>query len=241
MVRDIVAPRRKCKWIPANARSELPTVSATHAYIDADVRIVVGDTVFLVHTVFLKHRSEYFETCFRGPWDENTMLSTTGDKGLRQVKLDDLDAEHFSRLLDWIYKTETFFAPTLKPVEAFQLGWVADRFQVGSLLAFLDELSPPPLTWDNIEEWLGIATGGGPHRFKKLLECCTSFLLKANADSCIRAVYLAETHDLPQRLSPHDIANLWHVDLLASRYFTRLSLSLQRDLLFAHVKKHRGW
>ncbi|KAI8586752.1 hypothetical protein BDZ88DRAFT_454738 [Geranomyces variabilis] len=239
MVRDIVAPRRKWKRIPANARAgPMPTVSATHAYIDADVRIVVGDTVFLVHTVFLKHRSEYFETCFRGPWDENSTLSTTGDKGLRQVNLDDLDPEHFSRLLDWIYKTETFFAPALEPAEAFQLGWVADRFQVGSLLAFLDQLSPPPLTWDNIEEWLGVATGG-PRRFERLIECCSSFLQKANTDSCIRALYLAETHDLQQRLSPHDIVNRWNVNLLASQCFDRLSLSLQRDLLVAFMK-NRG-
>ncbi|KAJ3158017.1 Kelch-like protein 22 [Geranomyces variabilis] len=167
------------KRIPVAAAKSKPmlTVSETHAYEDADVRIVVGDTAFLVHTLFLKRNSEYFEACFRGPWDETT-VNAEGDSSLRQV-------------LDWIYRTDLF----LDPEQTFALVNIADRFQVGNLLAFLNHLAPPPLTWENIEKWLNIATEG-TRRFEQCIKSCTDLLQNAQASLWIRALYLAEKHNL---------------------------------------------
>ncbi|KAJ3155962.1 hypothetical protein HDU89_005525 [Geranomyces variabilis] len=71
-----------------------PVVSAKHAYEDADVRIVVGDTVFLVHSICLALNSEFFKACFRGPWTENSLRPEipegSDNPHLRQVTLEDI-------------------------------------------------------------------------------------------------------------------------------------------------------
>ncbi|KAI8586751.1 BTB/POZ protein [Geranomyces variabilis] len=166
-----------------------PIVSKNHVYDDADVRIVVGNTAFLVHTLVLKLKSDYFEACFRGPWTENTVV--VDGRKLRQVTLNDVDPKEFSQLLDWMYRPELCF----DPVKAFPLVKIADRFQVVSLFNYLDQLKPPTLTWKNIEEWLETATTG-PRRFEKCVECCTNFLLKPKRGLYVRALYLAEKYNL---------------------------------------------
>ncbi|KAJ3165123.1 hypothetical protein HDU88_004842 [Geranomyces variabilis] len=224
------------KRIPAAAAKSRPmlTVSETHAYEDADVRIVVGDTAFLAHTLFLKRNSEYFEACFRGPWDENT-VNVEGNGGLRQVTLGDVDSNEFSRLLDWIYRTDLF----LDPEQAFALVNIADRLQVGILLEFLNHLAPPPLTWENIEKWLNIATEG-TRRFEQCIKSCTDFLQNAQTSNWIRALYLAEKHNLGSLHSAENVNKLRGLHLPVMPYFELLSVPLQRDLLLAYIKKV-GW
>ncbi|KAI8589696.1 BTB/POZ protein [Geranomyces variabilis] len=173
-----------------------PVVSATHAYEDADVRIVVGDTVFLVHSLCLVLNSEFFKACFRGPWTENSLRPEipegSDNPNLRQVTLEDISAEDFSGLLDWIYHTETL----LDPHRAFALAQIANRFQVTALLKYLDELKPPSLSWKNIEHWLTLGTKG-PYRFTACVNSAVAFLEQAKSSTWIRVLYLAEKYDLP--------------------------------------------
>ncbi|KAJ3136068.1 hypothetical protein HDU90_003471 [Geranomyces variabilis] len=195
-----------------------------------------GDTAFLVHTLFLKRNSEYFEACFRGPWDENTVnvqpTDKKGDSGLRQVTLGDVNSNEFSRLLDWIYRTDMF----LDPEQALALVNIADRLQVGNLLAFLNHLAPPALTWENIEKWLNIATEG-TRRFEQCIKSCTDFLQNAQASLWIRALYLAEKHNLGSLHGADNVNKLRGLHLPVMPYFELLSVPLQRDLLLAYMKK----
>ncbi|KAJ3165124.1 hypothetical protein HDU88_004843 [Geranomyces variabilis] len=209
-----------------------PIVSKNHVYDDADVRIVVGNTAFLVHTLVLKLKSEYFEACFRGPWTESTEV--IDGRTLRQVTINDVDSKEFSQLLDWMYRPELCF----DAIKAFPLVKIADRFQVVSLFKYLDQLRPPKLTWKNIEHWLETATTG-PRRFEKCVDCCTNFLLKPVPGLYVRALYLSEKYNLA-RFSPNpdDIAKYTVSPPHQDQDFGHLSVTLQRDLLLAHVQRN---
>ncbi|KAJ3166692.1 hypothetical protein HDU88_003175 [Geranomyces variabilis] len=204
----------------------MSVVSAKHAYKDADVRIVVGDTVFLVHKLLLSLTSDYFNAYFSGPWTETAVKE---DSKLREIDLFDVDPESFSMLLDWIYRTEPF----ADPCKVFKLLDMADRFQVIPLLAYLDQVCPPALSWKNVEEWLSIATNSR-YRFKGLIDGAVSFLQKANEPAWIRVWYLAEKYDLPA-LRDVLLVKDHHLNLRMDPFFDKLSLSLQRDLLLGFI------
>ncbi|KAJ3156440.1 hypothetical protein HDU89_004222 [Geranomyces variabilis] len=190
----------------------MPLLSENHAYEDADVRIVVNDTTFLVHTVMLMRNSEYFKACFSGPWGENTVDGEIA----RQVILKEVESAEFAQLLDWIYRRKHFIGIT----EAFALKDIAERFQVTTLL-----------DWKNIESWLQKATGG-TMRYEGCINSCVAFLAKAPPQAWIRVWYLAEKYDLPKLRDRENFrfcSNFPQQD----RYFQQLSVSFQRDLLAA--------
>ncbi|KAJ3149945.1 hypothetical protein HDU89_003401 [Geranomyces variabilis] len=203
----------------------MSVVSAKHAYKDADVRIVVGDTVFLVHTLFLSFTSDYFNACFSGPWTETAVKE---DSNLREISLSDVDPDRFSLLLDWIYRTEPF----ADPCKAFKLLELADRFQVTPLLVYLEQVCPPALSWKNIEEWLSLATFSR-YRFKGLVDGAVTFLQTASTPAWIRVWYLADKHDLPTLRDTQYVEQHSLMRLETDPFFRKLSAPLQRDLLAA--------
>ncbi|KAJ3150070.1 hypothetical protein HDU86_006794 [Geranomyces michiganensis] len=228
--RFATGPRRLLETFPSlvvDLLAAMPVVSEKHAYEDADVRIVIGDTLFLVHTLCLTLNSDYFKACFRGPWTENESVADaeTGQK-LRQITLEEVDAEEFSLLLDWIYRTKTFLDPT----EAFALARIADHFQVMPLLKYLNDLSPPSLNWKNIQHWLEIAATG-QQRFEQCINSAVDFLQESKPSVWIRVWYLAEKYDLPALRNAENFKNCSIVPD-KDPYFQMLSPSLQRDLLF---------
>ncbi|KAI8591683.1 BTB/POZ protein [Geranomyces variabilis] len=203
----------------------MSVVSAKHAYKDADVRIVVGDTVFLVHKLLLSLTSDYFNACFSGPWTETAVKE---DSNLREILLSDVDPDRFSLLLDWIYRTESF----ADPCKIFKLLDLADRFQVTPLLVYLEQVYPPALSWENIEEWLSLATFSR-YRFKGLVDGAVSFLQTASAHAWIRVWYLADKHDLPTLRDTQYLTQHSRMNLEMDPFFRKLSVPLQRDLFAA--------
>ncbi|KAJ3149118.1 hypothetical protein HDU86_007061 [Geranomyces michiganensis] len=206
----------------------MPVVYEKHAYKDADVRIVIGDNVFLVHAFCLALNSDYFKACFSGPWTENESVADaeTGQK-LRQITLEDVNVEQFSLLLDWFYRTDTFINPT----KAFDLAWVAHRSQVMPLLKHLNDLSPPRLNWKNIEHWLIVATAG-PQRFAQCIISAVDFLQERKPSTWIRVCYLAEKYNLPA-LRTFENFDKCSITPDKDPYFRKLSPTLQRNLLFS--------
>ncbi|KAJ3164843.1 hypothetical protein HDU88_005055 [Geranomyces variabilis] len=201
----------------------MPRISESHAYEDADVRILVNDTIFLVHTVMLMRNSDYFMACFSGPWGENTVDGEIG----RQVTLEEVEPAEFAQLLDWIYRRKYFIGAS----EAFALKDIAERFQVTTLLGYLNLLSVNNLSWKNIESWLEKATGG-TMRYEGCINSCVAFLAKAPAQAWIRVWYLAEKYDLPKLRDRENFRFCSHFPQ-QDPYFEQLSVSLQRDLLAA--------
>ncbi|KAJ3166693.1 hypothetical protein HDU88_003176 [Geranomyces variabilis] len=191
--------------------------STKHAYDDANVRIVMGNVAFLVHTIVLSLASEYFKACFRSPCD-----------GLREIVIADVKPEHFSRLLDWIYRTEPFADPR----EVFQLAQLADRFQVTSVFAYLEKLRPTDLSWRNIIEWLNLATKG-PRRFQGLIDDVVAFLEYTSPSAWVRVWYLAEKYDLPTLRDAKYLQRHSDLAFQLDPFFRKLSVRLQRDLLAA--------
>ncbi|KAI8592204.1 hypothetical protein BDZ88DRAFT_449527 [Geranomyces variabilis] len=208
---------------PARLLQQVPRLSESHAYEDADVRILVNDTIFLVHTVMLMRNSDYFMACFNGPWGENTVDGEIG----RQVTFKEVESAEFAQLLDWIYCRKHFIGAT----KAFALKDIAERFQVTTLLEHLNLLCIRNLSWKNIESWLQKATGG-TMRYEGCIKSCVAFLAKAPPKGWIRVWYLAEKYDLPKL---RDRQNFRFCSKFPQQdpYFELLSVFLQRDLLDA--------
>ncbi|KAI8918589.1 hypothetical protein DFJ77DRAFT_438895 [Powellomyces hirtus] len=217
---------------------------SSHMYDDADIRIVVEDTVFEVHRLFLKYHAEYFRAMFSGPWIESTQTVDNGVNGtLRQIKLHEslVTAEQFTLLLDWIYRSivKTGKKPfRMTGLTAFHMELIANVLQIDSLNSlcqtFFATTAPDYITWENVEELLEKATARG-HRLQGCISHCNEFLLRECPSYYIRCCFLAEKFDLPAITDtvPHSrcLLSPWK-----DPFFTRLSQGLQNSLLLYQLQ-----
>ncbi|KAJ3166748.1 hypothetical protein HDU88_003232 [Geranomyces variabilis] len=209
--------------------------SPRHIYASADVRVVINETHFDVHSQVLAIYSEYFRALFEGPW-----AATRRQGGqFRLVKPGDIvTTTEFELLLDFIYQQAKGEEVTISADNVVELEAIACAMHVAALQTAVKKFyatNQKVATWQNVERLLQKATSR-QLPLDHARAHCIRFLSSGTGASWIRVWYLAEQYGLPELTDdsthhchlPHDPWN--------DPFFAKLSDKLRSALLLARLR-----
>ncbi|KAJ3179563.1 hypothetical protein HDU87_002769 [Geranomyces variabilis] len=208
-----------------------------HAHPGADVRVIIEDSQFDVHSQVLAVYSGYFRALFDGPWKKEA-IKAEGDGSLHLVKPGDIiTVQQFQILLNFIYLptfgdqvvlcesnlVDAEIVASAMDVVALQL---AIQRTYGTLTKFV--------TWQNVEMLLETS------KIKQLPVTsahCWKFLARDKGAHWIRVWYLAERYGKDELTDPAYFSNLPR-DPWNDPFFAKLSEKLQKTLLLARLREY---
>ncbi|KAJ3158409.1 hypothetical protein HDU86_002878 [Geranomyces michiganensis] len=211
------------------------TACPRHVHRGADVRVVVGQTHFDVHSQILALYSEYFRALFDGPWA--TALSP--ESNLRIVKPGDIvNEKDFGLFLDFIYLPAAGEELILSADNVVELEATACALHVAGLRLAVKKLyatNPKLATWQNVEELL-IKASSKQLPLEHTRAHCAQFLASERGAHWVRTWYLAEQHKMPELTeNREDYRNLPR-DPWSDPFFAKLSDKLRSELLLARMQ-----
>lgn len=186
----------------------------------------------------MKLNSEYFTAAFDGPLSDHALVDDIGGK-LRELRIEEVDAEDFSALLDWVYVAQHENRDSASILRKLAEVWVlADRFGMAMLKKKCKDFCTSRtieeyVEWKKVEQSLRIATAT---KSATLLARCEKLLEKTPSPDWVRCIYLAEKYNMPALLE-HTYAHEWPMFPEMDPYFKKLTATSQKRLLHECLRK----